>query len=107
MYLEYREYRGEKNMKKIIIPTGTDLIDALDNGEYICNYCGAIMDVKEDPDGGCDILVCPNCGEEVDEMDYEYACEDDDIFSDDVREGCSACGEPYPQCMISCSLFDD
>ena len=38
----------------------------------ICNYCGAIMDRKEDPEGGCDILVCPNCGEKIDEMDYEY-----------------------------------
>ena len=59
-------------MSKIIIPTGIELIDLVNNGEYICNNCGAIMDRKEDPEGGCDILVCPNCGEKIDEMDYEY-----------------------------------
>lgn len=59
-------------MGKIIIPEGMDLLEALNNGEYICNNCGAIMDRKEDLEGGCDILVCPNCGEKIDEMDYEY-----------------------------------
>ena len=65
-------------MPKIIIPTGIELIDLVYNGEYICNNCGAIMDRTEDPNGGCDILICPNCGEEVDEMDYEYEWEDED-----------------------------
>ena len=66
--LEWRMF----NMGKIIIPEGMELLEALNNGEYICNNCGAIMDRKEDPEGGCDILVCPNCGEKIDEMDYEY-----------------------------------
>ena len=97
-------------MGKIIIPEGMDLLKALQNDEFICNECGAIMDRTEDPEGGCDILVCPNCGEEVDEMDYEYEGyedDDDDLFSDEPPQGCVACGGPYPQCTTSCKLFDD
>ena len=102
-------------MSKIIIPEGMDLLEALNNGEYICNNCGAIMDRKEDPEGGCDILVCPNCGEEVDEMDYEYEYDDEyDEYGDDFEDDsdippkeCLICGGPYPQCRISCNLFDD
>ena len=71
--LEWRMF----NMGKIIIPEGMELLEALNNGEYICNNCGAIMDRKEDPEGGCDILVCPNCGEKIDEMDYEYEYDED------------------------------
>jgi DNA-directed RNA polymerase subunit RPC12/RpoP len=94
-------------MSEIYIPTGMELIDLVNSGEYICNNCGAIMDLKEDPDGGCDILVCPNCGEEVDEMDYEYEWGDDDEDnSDKTPKGCIACGGPYPQCTSSCKLFD-
>ena len=94
-------------MSKIIIPTGIELIDLVNNGEYICNNCGAIMDRTEDPNGGCDILICPNCGEEVDEMDYEYEWEDEDEKDwDEIPKGCAACGGPYPRCMSSCKLFD-
>ena len=69
------------NMGKIIIPEGMELLEALNNGEYICNNCGAIMDRKEDPEGGCDILVCPNCGEKIDEMDYEYEYDEENESS--------------------------
>ena len=72
------------NMGKIIIPEGMDLLEALNNGEYICNNCRAIMDRKEDPEGGCDILVCPNCGEKIDEMDYEYEY-DEENYDDYVN----------------------
>ena len=68
-------------MDKIIIPEGMELLEALNNGEYICNNCGAIMDRKEDPEGGCDILVCPNCGEKIDEMDYEYEYDEENESS--------------------------
>lgn len=26
---------------------------------------------------------------------------------DDIPEGCAACGGPYPNCKISCPIFDD
>ena len=65
------------------------------------------MDRTEDPNGGCDILICPNCGEEVDEMDYEYEWEDEDEEDwDEIPKGCAACGGPYPDCKSSCKLFD-
>ena len=66
------------------------------------------MDREEDPAGGCDILVCPSCGWQIDEMEYEY--EDDELhyLDEDVPPaGCRACGGPYPQCKSSCKLFDD
>ena len=104
-------------MSKIIIPQGIELMDALNRGEYICNNCGAIMDLTEDIEGGCDILVCPNCGEEVDEMEYEYEYDEEDeeddyndIFGENKNKppkGCLMCGGPYPYCMISCKMFDD
>ena len=40
--------------------------------------------------------------EQVDELE-EY---EDDIY-DDVPFGCRACGGLYPNCVDSCSLYDD
>lgn len=57
---------------RVIIPSGMELIELINSGVPICNNCGAIMDREEDPNGGCDILVCPGCNDTIDEMDYEY-----------------------------------
>lgn len=46
-----------KKGKKVIIPEGTELMDYLNQGYAICNRCGAVMDLKEDPRGGCDSMV--------------------------------------------------
>lgn len=109
-----------KKGKKVIIPEGAELMDYLNRGFAICNKCGAVMDRKEDPKGGCDIYACPSCGWEIDEMEYEYESGDpmelvqdergDDylIFRDDMLPaGCRACGGPYPYCKVSCRMFDD
>lgn len=58
--------------KKIIKPADSELMDYLNRGYAICNKCGAVMDRRRDPQGGCDIYTCPSCGWEIDEMDYEY-----------------------------------
>lgn len=92
-------------MGKVHYPTGQELIDLVNSGEAVCNNCGALMDRKDDPNGGCDIYVCPGCGEKVDEMDYEYIWNEED--EDDIPPGCVACGGPYPDCKSSCKLFDD
>lgn len=42
-------------------------MDYLNRGFAICNRCGAVMDQREDPRGGCDIYACPSCGWEIDE----------------------------------------
>ena len=89
--------------RRIIRPEGIELMRYLNDGDAICNKCGALMDRKEDPAGGCDIFVCPSCRWEIDEMEYEY--EDEDPL--DIPVGCRACGGPYPQCKTSCKLFDD
>lgn len=109
-----------KKGKKVIIPEGAELMDYLNRGFAICNRCGAVMDRRTDPKGGCDIYVCPSCGWEIDEMEYEYESGDpmelvqdergDDylIFRDDMPPaGCRACGGPYPYCKASCKMFDD
>ena len=62
-----------KKRNKVIIPEGAELMDYLNRGFAICNRCGAVMDRKEDPRGGCDIYACPSCGWEIDEMEYEYS----------------------------------
>ena len=61
-----------KKRNKVIIPEGAELMDYLNRGFAICSRCGAVMDRKEDPRGGCDIYACPSCGWEIDEMEYEY-----------------------------------
>lgn len=48
-----------KKGKKAIIPEGAELMDYLNRGFAICNKCGAVMDRREDPRGGCDIY--PYC----------------------------------------------
>ena len=55
--------------QKIIRPEGMELVEYLNNGYAICNKCGAVMDRREDTNGGCAIYACPSCGWEVDEME--------------------------------------
>ena len=75
--------------RKVIKPAGSELMDYLNKGCAICNKCGAVMDRKEDPEGGCGIYACPSCGWEM------------------PPAGCKACGGPYPYCKASCKMFDD
>ena len=102
--------------QKIIKPEGMELIEYLNNGYAICNKCGAVMDRREDPNGGCDIYACPSCGWEVDEMEYEYEDDEEVEWASSVHKsyggdippaGCRACGGPYPHCKTSCKLFDN
>lgn len=45
--------------RKVVKPAGSELMDYLNKGYVICNKCGAVMDRKEDPGGGCDIYARP------------------------------------------------
>ena len=94
--------------QKIIKPEGMELIEYLNDGYAICNKCGAVMDRREDPNGGC--------GWEVDEMEYEYEDDEEVEWASSVHKsyggdippaGCRACGGPYPHCKTSCKLFDN
>ena len=101
--------------QKIIRPEGMELVEYLNDGYVICNKCGAVMDRREDPNGGCDIYACPSCGWEVDEMDYEYEDSEEEWTEGTLEsyrgnvppKGCRACGGPYPHCKTSCKLFDN
>lgn len=80
----------------------------------ICFACGKRMTVT--PDGericsDCNISFLPEEREEVFSeweeqllIDLGYYEEDD---FDDIPEGCAACGGPWPDCEISCKIFDD
>lgn len=80
-----------------------------DNGEsYECPICGSEMMYV----GGLLEYECPSCGAEgsleyddINKVNYVSIADDDDY--DDMPAGCAACGGPYPDCMISCKLFDD
>jgi predicted RNA-binding Zn-ribbon protein involved in translation (DUF1610 family) len=99
-----------KKGKKVIRPAGDELMDYLNRGFAICNRCGAVMDRREDPRGGCDIYACPSCGWEIDEMELVQDERGDDylVFRNDMPPaGCRACGGPYPYCKPSCRMFDD
>lgn len=75
---------------------------------YECIECGNIMTKVDE-----EVLVCPICRHSVDIEDYGCENEYDDYYSsvsdesDTIPGGCSACGGPYPQCTISCNLFDE
>jgi predicted RNA-binding Zn-ribbon protein involved in translation (DUF1610 family) len=76
---------------KIIFPEGIELIEYLNRGYAICNECGALMERREDPRGGCDIYTCPSCGWEIDEMEYEYERDEDvDERGDDIPDAVRA-----------------
>ncbi|MCI9004412.1 MAG: hypothetical protein HFH39_04060 [Lachnospiraceae bacterium] len=73
--------------------------------DYYCIECGAPMEAADDT-----VLVCTSCGHSVDIDDYND--EEEDYYDgtdaeEDIPEGCAACGGPYPECMISCKVFDD
>lgn len=97
--------------KDIYRPEGEELIHYLSEGYAICNRCGAVMDLNEQYN-----YICPGCGWEVDSMEYEYDYGEElewspnmlDMFDGDIPpECCIACGGPYPDCKLSCKLFDD
>lgn len=100
--------------KRIIIPEGDELLYYLNNGYAICNDCGAVMDREERSELEYDVYVCPSCGCEVDTMDYEYKKDEEwtsemlGMYEGDVPPaGCRECDGPYPDCEISCRLYDE
>jgi len=84
--------------------------------EYFCDDCGCKMNYI----GGLLDWECPNCGAEgcleYDSVNKEFyvklatSYDYEEIYSDpegNKPECCIACGGPYPNCMISCKIFDD
>lgn len=96
---------------KVVFLSGNDILKEINNGGAVCNRCGARMAARVKPG----YFVCPNCGSEEDQAEYEYEPFHNDPWSEVSRsafhndippEGCRACGGPYPKCVDSCKLFD-
>ena len=107
-----------ENGKEIIRPSGSEILEYLNDGWGICNKCGAVMD--EEIRNRISVYTCPACGWEIDAMDYEYEDGDDMELVLDERgdeylipkndmppAGCRACGGPYPYCKATCRDYDD
>lgn len=97
--------------KNIYRPEGEELIRYLSEGYAICNKCGAVMNLNEQYN-----YICPGCGWEADGAEYEYDYGEElewspnmlDVFGEDIPPACClACGGPYPDCMLSCKIFDE
>lgn len=97
--------------------TPDKLYEAFSNLKPVCR-CGAIMEIDEETD----TCICPACGAYYPDVDeylnynpYSDLLEDSGFITPEQfaelskpGEGCEACGNPaYPNCMMSCSLFDD
>lgn len=113
-----------KNRKlKSSIPIEVEEVELIDSRKFNddlmtieCMACKELMDFnKRDLLKG--FWKCPKCGATVREKTAYNRMEKDNEemmselglreSSDDIPEGCSACGGPYPDCISSCSMFDD
>lgn len=78
--------------------------------KYICRECGSKM-VKIDEE----TVLCNSCHfsieiEDYSDHDYEGYNDYNLYFSqttDDIPDGCDACGGPWPNCIDSCNLCND
>ncbi len=72
---------------------------------WICDGCYSEMNVTHEGQN-LNRVTCPVCGNEW------YVDDDDEYINDEssnvIPESCAACGNPaYPNCQLSCKLFDD
>lgn len=93
-------------------PDGEELMRYLSEGYAICNNCGAVMNLGADDEN----YICPYCGGMAERAEYEYDYGEDlewspnmlDMFGEYIpSEYCLICGGSYPNCKLSCKLFDD
>lgn len=84
---------------KIVKLDSLELLNSIQEGYFICDKCGSIMNLNDN-----DQLYC-SCGYTVSRDDYDEYYDDED--DDEPPFGCRACGGPYPQCKTSCKMFDE
>ena len=89
----------------------------LSDYDWWCDECDASLNDQPGFSADCGCWTCTECGHinliaESEIVDDFY--EDNDSFyedgddEDDIPEGCAACGNPaYPDCKLSCPIFDD
>lgn len=82
------------------------------NIDWYCDNCNDNLNSQSGFYDGCDNWTCTNCGH-INPIAEDEIIWDDDTGNDDFDDilsnpGCAACGNPaYPQCKISCPMFDD
>ena len=67
----------------------------------VCPDCRSGMDWDDDENA----WVCHFCGNRIETDEDDWDVEEDE---DEKPAGCIACGNTaFPQCKISCNMFDD
>lgn len=114
------------NLKKCLCgECAVSAIEDQDEGVYYetCECCGKTFDLALEEaefashfsecsgttlrDYWKDKIMCADCAIMASEDDLDDS-DEDDYDSDSKSPACCACGNPnYPQCMDSCSMFDD
>lgn len=90
---------------------GEDYTNSQDMYVY-CKKCRAYM-IYEASNDVLGRYICPGCGTKVKEetllnqLDKENRLFERKLYDDSIPEGCSACEGPYPDCMVSCKMFDE
>lgn len=113
------EYNGKRIGKsKMILQSKLKKINSSKQNSDLmfinCKSCGVYMDFKAGSTGVLDgSWICPVCGARVRErtaynqLNRENTDFTNDMNSDEMPEGCKACGGPWPSCQISCKAFDN
>ena len=74
---------------------------------WVCDKCYSAMEVEREGRNR-NRVYCPQCGNEWYVDDDDEYINDNYICDDDMPECCAACGNPaYPDCQLSCKIFDD
>lgn len=94
-----------------LITIGKEKFNA-NNLTILCKSCGNYMNFVEDKNS----WICPTCGLEVNEIEaYNKLDAENESWldehglndcSEEIQECCQACGGPYPDCKISCKVFN-
>ena len=79
--------------------------------DWCCDECNDYLNDQLGFNAYCGYWTCSKCGcsnkigkSEIIFDTGSFYLTDENV---DIPVGCSACGGPYPNCMSSCSLFDN
>jgi len=81
--------------------------------DWFCDECHEYLNTQIGFDAYCGYWTCLSCGNSNKIGKSEIIFDNLENFpfgSNEAEEppvGCRACGGPYPNCMTSCSLFDN
>ena len=79
--------------------------------DWYCDACNSFLNEQPGFDANCGYWMCTECchSNKIDESEIISDSEINrfDYFgeTENIPEGCAACGGPYPHCKDSCPLF--